>query len=172
MKRDQLAASRVKSASKETSRRLRPPRAMPVFNVVAKALLAAGTPLGPNGLITVRGRTSGLPRSTPVAIIEIKGRRWVWAPWGEVNWVRNLRAAGRATITVRRRSQQVLATELDGSQRVEFFRDIYGPLVRSIRFGVGLVRLMDGVDVNDPIAVAEDRRVFELHPADEIVSSA
>ena len=65
------------------------------FSPILKFLLAAGVPLGLNGLITIRGRKSGLPRTTPVAIIEVAGRRWVWAPWGEVQWVRNLRAAGR-----------------------------------------------------------------------------
>ena len=59
-----------------------------------------------------------------MAIIAVAGRRFVWAPWGEVNWVRNLRAAGRATIDVRRRTEEVTATELDATQRVEFFRDI------------------------------------------------
>jgi deazaflavin-dependent oxidoreductase (nitroreductase family) len=127
--------------------------------------MAAGMPMGPNGLITIRGRTSGLPRTTPVAIIEVSGRRWVWAPWGEVNWVRNLRAAGRATITVRRRKEEVGATELDPTQRVEFFRDVYGPLARRIRFGTWFVRTFDGVDLDDPVeAIAEGRRVFELHP--------
>jgi len=76
-----------------------PPRwVFSFFNPIARLLMAAGVPLGFNGLITVRGRQSGLPRTTPVAIIEVSGRRWVWAPWGDVQWVRNLRAAGRATI--------------------------------------------------------------------------
>lgn len=55
------------------------------FGAILKLLLAAGVPLGPNRLVTIRGRKSGLPRTTPVAIIEVSGRRWVWAPWGEVN---------------------------------------------------------------------------------------
>jgi len=135
-----------------------------VFTPVAKFFLGAGVPLGPNGLITIRGRKSGLPRTTPVAIIEVSGRRWVWAPWGEVHWVRNLRAAGRATITVRRRTEEVRATELDQTQRVEFFRDILGPLARSIPLGVWFIRIADGVDVDDPLEAAEGRRVFELHP--------
>ena len=62
------------------------------FNPVARRVLATGVPLGYNGLLTIRGRKSGLPRTTPLAIIEVGGRRWVWAPWGEVQWVRNLRA--------------------------------------------------------------------------------
>jgi deazaflavin-dependent oxidoreductase (nitroreductase family) len=135
---------------------------VPLFNPVAKVLLAAGTPMGPNGLITIRGRKSGLPRTTPVAIIEVSGRRWVWAPWGDVHWVRNLRAAGRATITARRRNEDVRATELDPAERIEFFRDVLGPLARRIPFGVWFIHAFDGVDLNDPVEAAEGRRVFEL----------
>src|SRR5690242_2958080 len=95
-----------------------PPRwVFSFFNPIARILLAAGVPLGFNGLITIRGRKSGLPRTTPVAIIAVAGRRWVWAPWGDVQWVRNLRVAGRATITVRRRQEDVRATELDQAER-------------------------------------------------------
>jgi deazaflavin-dependent oxidoreductase (nitroreductase family) len=144
-----------------------PPRwVFSFFNPIVKFLLAAGVPMGPNGLITIRGRKSGLPRTTPVAIIEVSGRRWVWAPWGEVQWVRNLRAAGRATITVRRRKEAVRATELDPTQRVEYFRDILGPLARGMPFGVCVwfIRTVDGVDLDRPLEAAEGRSVFELHP--------
>jgi deazaflavin-dependent oxidoreductase (nitroreductase family) len=137
---------------------------VPLLNPIARPLLAAGIPMGFNGLITIRGRRSGLPRTTPVAIIEVSGRRWVWAPWGEVQWVRNLRAAGQATITVRRRKEDVRATELEPTERVAFFRDVLGPLARSIPLGVTFIRLADGVDLNDPLEAAEGRRVFELHP--------
>jgi hypothetical protein len=78
--------------------------------------------------------------------------------------VRNLRAAGRATITVRRRSEQVSATELDEAQRVVFFRDVLGPLARRTPFGVKFIRIADGVDLSQPVEVAKGRRVFELHP--------
>jgi deazaflavin-dependent oxidoreductase (nitroreductase family) len=74
-------------------------------------------PLGFNGLITVRGRNSGLPRTTPVAIIEVSGMRWAWCPWVDVHWVRNLRAAGRATISVRRRREELRAIQLDAAGR-------------------------------------------------------
>src|SRR6266571_6532016 len=61
----------------------RVPGYVPFVNAIARPLLAAGFPLGFNGLLTIRGRKSGLPRTTPVAIIEVSGRRWVWAPWGD-----------------------------------------------------------------------------------------
>lgn len=142
----------------------RAPRRVRFFGAILQLLMAAGFPLGPNRLVTIRGRKSGLPRTTAIAVIEISGRRWVWAPWGEVNWVRNLRAAGAATITMRGEKEDVIATELDLSQRVAYFRDVYGPFARGIPLGVGLVRIFDGVDLNHPYEVAEDRRVFELHP--------
>jgi deazaflavin-dependent oxidoreductase (nitroreductase family) len=135
-----------------------------IFTPIAKALLAARVPLGFNGLVTVRGRKSGQPRSTPVAIIDVSGRRWVWAPWGNVHWVQNLRAAGSATITARGRKHNVQATELNRTQRLGFFRDVLGPLARSIPFGVWFIRTVDGVDLHDPVEASEGRPVFELHP--------
>jgi deazaflavin-dependent oxidoreductase (nitroreductase family) len=150
--------------TERTDSAARVPRQVSLISPILKFLLVAGVPLGFNGLITIRGRVSGLPRTTPVAIIPFSGRRYVWAPWGEVHWVRNLRAAGRATITVRGRKEEVSATELDSTQRVGFFRDVLGPLARGIPFGVWFVRIVDGVDIRRPLEAAEGRRVFELHP--------
>jgi deazaflavin-dependent oxidoreductase (nitroreductase family) len=142
----------------------RAPRRVTIFTPIAKVLLAARVPMGFNGLITIRGRKSGLALTTPVASIAVSGRRWVWAPWGDVHWVRNLRAAGRAIITTRGRKEDVRATELDATERVAFFRDTLGPLARSIPFGVWFIRIADGVDVSRPLEAAEGRCVFELHP--------
>jgi deazaflavin-dependent oxidoreductase (nitroreductase family) len=140
------------------------PRWVTMFTPLSRPLLAAGVPLGFNGLITIPGRTSGLPRTTPVAIIAVEGRRWVWAPWGDVHWVRNLRAAGGATITVRGQDEDVTATELDKSERLAFFRDVLGPVAQSLPFGRQFIRIVDGVDLDDPVEASEGRPVFELHP--------
>jgi deazaflavin-dependent oxidoreductase (nitroreductase family) len=143
----------------------RAPRRVTLFTPFAKLLLRARVPLGFNGLITIRGRKSGEPRTTPVAIIDVSGKRWVWAPWGDVHWVRNLRAAGEATITVRGRKEVVRATELDRAERLEFFRDVLGPVARGIPFGTWFIRTVDGVDLKDPLEAADGRPVFELHAA-------
>ena len=135
-----------------------------IFTPIARSVLGTRVPLGFNGLITTPGRKTGVPRTTPVAIINVSGRRWVWAPWGEVNWVRNLRAAGGATITFRGRKEEVRATELDPTQRVAFFRDTLGPIARTIPFGRAFIRIVDGTDLDKPEEAAEGRRVFELHP--------
>ena len=144
--------------------RRRVPRVIPLLNPIARFLLARGVSLGPNALITVRGRNSGLPRTTPVAIIDVGGRRWIWSPWGDVHWVRNLRAAGRATIAVGGRTEQVRAAELEPEQRVAFFRDTLTPVADRMPFGRTFVRVVDGVDLGDPSEAAEGRVVFELLP--------
>ncbi len=59
----------------------------------------------------------------------------------------------------------VEARELDAQQRVGFFRDVLGPLARGIPLGVSFIRIVDGVDLNDPLEAAEGRPVFELLPA-------
>ena len=68
-------------------------------NGLVRMLLRLG--LGParTYLLTVKGRRSGAPRSTPVTLVEEGGRRWLVSPYGEVAWVRNLRATGRATLS-------------------------------------------------------------------------
>ena len=135
------------------------------FSPVLKPLLKAGVPMGLNGLVTIRGRTSGQPRTTPLAIVERGGRQWVWSPWGDVHWVRTLRAAGEATVTVRRRSRDMTATELDPDERIAFFRDVMEPIARGVPLGMTFVRVVDQVDLSDPVAAADGRAVFELRPA-------
>src|SRR5579871_139940 len=80
-------------------------------NWIAGRLLRAGVNMGPMVLLTVRGRKSGQPRTTPVAMVERDGQRWVVGTFGNVNWVRNLRAAGEAMLTRRRRSEAITVHE-------------------------------------------------------------
>src|SRR5262249_13000478 len=140
------------------------PSWVPYFNPIAKILIAAGIPMGPNVLITVRGRKSGQPRTTPVTMIENAGRRGLISPFGEVNWVRNLRKSGHATITVRGRREDFTATELSYSEAVEFIRDVLAPHARRIPIGAWIVRNLDKIDFDNPEEAAKGRPVFELNP--------
>ena len=136
------------------------------FNPIARRVLKVGSLLGPNALITVRGRKSGLPRTTPVALVEIDGRRWVIGTFGETNWVRNLREAGEATLSVGRRREEVGASELTGDAGAAFFRDTLGPYVRRLPAGPLLVSILGAKDIlEDPAAAAAHRPVFELRAA-------
>lgn len=122
--------------------------------------------MGPNALITVRGRKSGEPRTTPVALVELDGRRWVIGTFGEVNWVRNLRAAGAATVAIGKRHEEVQASELDLPARTAFFRDVLGPYVKTFPVGRLVLRILGATQIlDDPAAAAEHRPVFELRAA-------
>src|SRR5918994_5076444 len=90
-------------------------------NPLTRRLLRLGMPMGPNVLLTVRGRTTGLPRSTAVAVAELDGRRWIIGAYGNVQWVRNLRAAGAAEIRVHGRTEPVTARELDRAEATKFY---------------------------------------------------
>ncbi len=81
-------------------------------NWLMKALLHVGWKPNTTYLLTVRGRRSGKLYTTPVTLIEEDGQRWLVAPYGEVNWVRNARAAGEVTLSRGRRSETVPVVEL------------------------------------------------------------
>jgi len=94
----------------------RVPSFVRLANYLTTTLLRAGMKPGNMALLTVRGRKSGLPRTTPVALIEHDGQRWLIAAFGEVDWVRNLRAAGEASLKRGRRPQHILVKELSAEE--------------------------------------------------------
>ena len=139
-------------------------------NPLARRLLRLGMPMGPNVLLTVRGRTSGLPRSAPVAIAAYGGRRWIIATFGDVQWARNLRSAGEAEIRKRSRTEQIRATELSPAEAVAFYRDTLPAFLRGLpwlgRLFARLLFSVAGPEVlDDPVAAAERHPVFEVHAA-------
>ena len=79
-------------------------------------LLRAGVKIGTTSLLTVRGRKSGQPQTVLVLLVEQDGERFLVAPYGVVQWVRNLRAAGTATLTRGRRSETISVTELEAKE--------------------------------------------------------
>src|SRR6266699_650692 len=87
-----------------------------MVNMLATALLRAGIRIHTMSLLTVRGRKSGQPHSVPVTLVEQGSQRWLVAPYGAVQWVRNLRAAGTATLTRGRRSEAISVTELPAQE--------------------------------------------------------
>ena len=136
-------------------------------NPLSRRLLRLGTPMGPNVLLTVRGRTSGLPRSAAVAVVEADGRRYVIGAYGDVQWTRNLRAAGAAEIQVRGRSEAVTARELDRAEATDFYARILPAYIGRLpwfgrAFGRALFTVAAPEIRDDPVRAAETRPVFEL----------
>jgi deazaflavin-dependent oxidoreductase (nitroreductase family) len=110
------SASRVEMKETKMAKTYQAPRFVRLANVMTKNLLRAGVKLrgygNPMYLLTVRGRKSGQPRTIPVVIVEQDGNRYLFSPFGIVDWVRNLRAAGEAILTRGRRAEHVRASEL------------------------------------------------------------
>ena len=95
-----------------------------INNAMTSSLLRLGVNIGSFALLTVRGRKSGKPIETPIAIFDQKGERYLIATYGLVNWVRNLRAAGgEATITRSRRAEKIHAIELPPEEAAPIFRE-------------------------------------------------
>jgi len=74
-------------------------------NGILKLVLRSGLKLGTTYLLSVKGRRTGGVHSTPVVLVERDGERYLVAPYGPVNWVRNARAAGAVTLTRCRHSE-------------------------------------------------------------------
>jgi len=76
-----------------------------IFNRALGFLVGLGLGFAHNYLLEVRGRKSGKLFSTPVDLLELQGKRFLVAPRGRTQWVRNAEAAGE--ITLRRRSTRL-----------------------------------------------------------------
>jgi deazaflavin-dependent oxidoreductase (nitroreductase family) len=145
----------------------RAPRLIPLFNPLATRLLRRGRLMGPNTLLTVRGRKSGEMRTTPVALVELDGRRWIIGTFGETNWVRNLRLAAEGIVTAGNRRETVHARELSHGEATEFFGTTLKPYVAGMPLGIGrlLLAVLGAGDIfKDPARAAAHRPVFELTP--------
>src|SRR5689334_17145799 len=68
-------------------------------------------------VLAVRGRSSGQWRTTPVNPLELNGRRYLVAPRGETDWVRNLRAAGTGELRLGGKAEAFRATELPDAEK-------------------------------------------------------
>ena len=146
------------------------PRSVRVANVLIMTLLRAGLPLVGPGLVignyplyllTVRGRKSGQPRTVPLVILERNGKRYVGSPYGIVDWVRNLRAAGEATLTRGRRSETVNARELPTGEATLLLReDVKGDNPFARYFGVTADSSLEELEraaVSHPVFVLESK---------------
>ena len=69
-----------------------------IFNSVFGFLVGIGIPFPHKYLLQVRGRKSGKLYSTPINLLEWKGKRFLVAPRGRTQWVRNAEAAGEVTL--------------------------------------------------------------------------
>jgi deazaflavin-dependent oxidoreductase (nitroreductase family) len=93
-----------------------------VFNPFIAWLTRRGLSVAGSRVLEVRGRTTGALRSVPVNLLTVDGVRYLVAPRGETQWVRNLRAAGEGTLRVGRRTEAFAAVELADADKPAVLR--------------------------------------------------
>jgi deazaflavin-dependent oxidoreductase (nitroreductase family) len=95
------------------------------LNAVVRPLARLGLAGSHTHLLTVRGRTTGKLWSTPVSIVRDGEERWLVAPYGERNWVRNARTAGWVELRQGRRHECLRVEELDAEAAAPVLRAYY-----------------------------------------------
>ena len=95
--------------------RVRPPRWLKPVNKVLMVMLRLGVPISrveSPVVLTVPGRKTGKPRSTPITPMDVDGERYVVNAYPGADWVNNVRAAGEVTLAQGRRTERVRMVEL------------------------------------------------------------
>jgi deazaflavin-dependent oxidoreductase (nitroreductase family) len=134
-------------------RYVRPDRNTRIFNSMVASLTRAGISVWGSRILAVRGRTSGEWRTTPVNPLTLNGERYLVAPRGETQWVRNMRAAGGGELRVGRRAEPFTATELADADKPEVLR----AYLKRWKFEIGM--FFQGVGPDAPQA-----RLLEIAP--------
>jgi hypothetical protein len=101
----------------------RPPKWLKYANRLNVAMLRRGIGPGPQWVLSIPGRASGVARSTPVAILQTSGHRYLVAGYETSDWVKNARAAMAASIQRGKRIERVRLTELPVDESPPILRE-------------------------------------------------
>jgi deazaflavin-dependent oxidoreductase (nitroreductase family) len=141
-------------------RYVQPNRGTRVFNTAVAGLTRMGISVWGSRVLAVRGRKSGEWRTTPVNPLTFEGNRYLVAPRGNTQWVRNMRVAGGGELRVGRRAERFTATELPVEERPRVLREY----LKRWKFEVGIFFQGVGPDAPDEklLAIAPDHPVFRI----------
>ena len=127
-----------------------------VFNRLVALLTRMGISVWGSRVLEVPGRKTGEPRRTPVNLLEVGGDRYLVAPRGNTQWVRNLRASGGGRLWLGSRAEPFTATEVPDDQRPPLLR----AYLKRWKAEVGVFFAGVGPDSSDE----ELRRIAPEHP--------
>ncbi|ORV09848.1 nitroreductase family deazaflavin-dependent oxidoreductase [Mycobacterium celatum] len=141
----------------------KPPRWLKLTNKVMIRMQKLGIPTGPPMVLTVPGRKTGQPRSTPMTPFTLNGHLYTVAGYPGADWVRNARAAGSGTLAKGRKSRRVKIVELSPEDARPVLRafPVEVPIGVSFLKRAGLVREGTPDEVE---ALAGRIAVFRLDP--------
>jgi deazaflavin-dependent oxidoreductase (nitroreductase family) len=141
----------------------RPPRWLKSMNKIMIAAQKLGLPTGPAMVLTVPGRKSGRPRSTPMTPFTMHGSLYTVAGFPGADWARNARAAGVGTLARGRKAQRVKIVELTAEEA----RPVLRSFAAEVPVGVGFAKRSGLVQHGTPDefeALAGRCAVFRFDP--------
>ena len=95
------------------------------INALVRPLARLGLAGPRTFLLTVPGRKTGKLWTTPVSIVSEGDERWLVAPYGDRNWVKNARAAGWVELRRGRGRERLVVDELSPEEAVPVLREYY-----------------------------------------------
>ena len=135
-----------------------------IFNPIVAALTRLGISVWGSRVLEVRGRTSGVPRRVPVNLLTFEEKKYLVAPRGHTQWVRNLRVAGEGNLLLGRRREHFVATEVADADKEPILRSY----LRRWKWEVG--QFFGGVDAasssEELTRIAPDHPIFEIGAED------
>lgn len=151
------------TAAVSSTRYLAPSRGDRIFNRLAGWLTRHGVSISGSRELRIVGRRSGQVRTNVVNLLVLDGERYLVAPRGTTEWVRNLRAAGRGELKVGRKVEPFRFEELADADKPEVLREYLA------KWAWEVGRFFDGIDASstddDLLAIAPGFPVFRLRTA-------
>jgi deazaflavin-dependent oxidoreductase (nitroreductase family) len=142
------------------TRYVQPGRSTRIFNAVVAFCTRRGISVWGSRQLYVRGRSSGELRQTPVNLLTVDGNRYLVAPRGVTQWVRNIRVAGKGELRLGRRSETFTPVELADSEKPAILR----AYLKRWKFEIGV--FFDGVGPDSAdeelLAIAAGYPVFRV----------
>lgn len=111
-----------------------PPRWFKLQNKAVMAAQKLGIPTGPIMVLTVSGRKTGQPRSTPMTPFTLDGQLYTVAGYPSSQWARNARTAGTGTLSRGRKSRRVNIVELSAEDARPVLREFPIKVPASVGF--------------------------------------
>jgi deazaflavin-dependent oxidoreductase (nitroreductase family) len=145
------------------TRYIKPQSATSLFNTAVGRLTRMGISVYGSRVLAVKGRKSGEWRTTPVNPLRVDGTRYLVAPRGNTQWVRNLRAVGTGELRIGGKVEPFSATEIADDDKPAILR----AYLKHWKWEVGV--FFDGVDAKAPEAklreIAPGYPIFRIEQA-------
>jgi len=133
-----------------------------VFNPTVQGLTRMGVSVWGSRILRVRGRSSGEWRSQPVNLLTFEGKRYLVAPRGLTQWVRNIRVSGEGELLLGSKAERLRAGEIPDAEKLPILRAYLK--IWKAEVGVFFQGVDAGSSEENLRRIAPDHPVFRVEP--------